>query len=128
VKDRSGTARLSSVVGGLLMVLFGAFVTKTGFELLFPSPTAGGEAFVNEGMIIVATGLLIAIGSEILARLPEQRRGWGAFVIVLALVGWVQAAAFAFGEGLPNLLLAASVGPVLAIFGGVLAIQSPSTD
>ena len=105
------------------MALFGAFVTKAGFDLLFPSRTAAGEAFVNEGMIIVAAGLLIVVGSEILYRIPEQRRAWAAFVIVLAVLGWVQSAAFVLGEGLSNMFFAASVGPILSLFGGILAIQ-----
>ena len=110
------------------MALFGAFVTKIGFDLLFPVRAGPGEAFVNEGMILIALGLLIAIGSDILYRILDQRRGWAAFVIVLAAIGWVQGAAFAFGEGQPNLFFAASVGPILSIFGGVLAMQSPSPE
>ena len=128
VKDRSSTARLSSLVGGLLMALFGAFVTKAGFDLLYPARTGAGEALVNEGMIILAAGLLILVGGGLLHQLTEQRRAWAAFVLALAILGWVQGAAFALGSGLPGLFFAASIGPILSLVGGILAFQRPPSE
>ena len=128
MKDRSSTARLSSLVGGLLMALFGAFVTKAGFDLLYPTRTGAGEALVNEGMIILAAGLLILAGGGILHQLTEQRRAWAAFVIALAILGWAQGAAFALGSELPGLFFAASIGPILSLVGGILAFQRPPSE
>ena len=128
MKDRSSTARLSSLVGGSLTALLGGFVTKAGFDLLFPSRTGAGEALVNEGMIIVAAGLLVVIGSDVFYRMPEQRRAWAAFVVALAILGWAQSAAVALGQGLSGLFFAASIGPILSLVGGILAFQRPPSE
>lgn len=110
------------------MALFGAFVTKAGFDLLYPSRTGAGEALVNEGMIVLAAGLLIVVGGGVIHAMSEQRRAWSAFVVALAFLGWAQAIAFILGSGLPELLFAASIGPILSLFGGVLGIQAPPAE
>ena len=113
-----------------MTAIFGAFVTKAGFDLLYPVRTGAGagEALVNEGMIILAAGLLILIGGGILHQMTAQRRAWAGFVIALAILGWAQGAAFALGSGLPGLFFAASIGPILSLVGGILAFQRPPSE
>src|SRR2546427_3257131 len=128
LRERAATAWLFSLVGGALMAVFGLFVTKAGFDLLYPRVTTNeGQALITQGMIIAAAGLLVLLGSAAFYFMPDQRRSWAALVVALSILGWLEAVSFAIGQAWNDLYLAISIGPVLGLTGGLLgAILRPA--
>ena len=124
LKERSGTGWLFSLVGGALTALFGAFVINTGFGKLLPlsGATDAGQTLVNEGMIIVAAGLLVLFGSVAFYAMPDQRRNWAGLVVALSILGWIESAAFVVSWNVGELYLAISIGPILGLLGGILGV------
>ena len=123
LREWAATGWLFSLVGGALLALFGALVTKSGFDLLYPTVTGTeGQAVVTQGMIIAAAGLLVLFGSAAFYLMPDQRRNWAVLVSALSVLGWAESGAFAIGQGWNELFLGISIGPVLGLIGGVLGM------
>jgi hypothetical protein len=95
-----------ALAGGIIVILAGLVVAALGAAVTFFLAGIGGIF----GLIGVFWGIMIIIFANLLRSRPEQHAGYGAAIIVFALLSWFGS----FGGF--------AIGFILALIGGILAI------
>ncbi len=124
-----------SAVGGFLTLALGLMLTNAGIELLLTrsadlifGQTAGlqlardEQVIVNWGIVDSAAGLLILVGAAALYFHPERKRKSSIGVVVLSVIGWFGYALVSSIQGFYPVFLGLSVGPFLALVGGLVGL------
>ena len=112
--EKPTAAMVLSIIGGIFILLWGAFLTWVGVEAQSLSFGVYGGGLTLIGGIEDICGLLIVVFGVLLYVSPEHHVPYGVLVLVLSVVSLV---------GLGGLI----IGFILALIGGILGIVHKPT-
>jgi hypothetical protein len=123
--EKPTAAMVLSIIGGIFVILGGAFIAFVG-SLFFsipgttgttgPSTTGIASVVVIVGVIGIIMGLIMIVGGVMMNSNPQSHTMWGVIVLVLSILSWGTAAGGLF------------IGFLLGLIGGILALTfKPST-
>jgi len=114
--DKPTAAMVLSLIGGICVIIGGAFIAFVGslvssFGYLANGGTSGGSTVTAFGVVGIIMGLIMVVGSFMLYSKPTRAKMWGIIILVLSILSWVTAVG-----GLV-------IGFILGLIGGILAIM-----
>ena len=114
--DKPTAAMVLSLIGGICVILGGAFIAFVGslvssFGYLANGGTSGGATVTAFGVVGIIMGLIMIAGSFMLYSKPTSAKMWGIIILILSILSWVTAVG-----GLV-------IGFILGLIGGILAIM-----
>jgi hypothetical protein len=104
-----------AMTGGAMLLTLGFQTTVLGFGYV----TRVNESILNDGAIVLMAGFLILIGGAISRAKPEMHSRWSITVIVMSVIGWLALVHVGVQFGMSLGLVGLSIGPLLALVGGV---------
>lgn len=115
--EKPTAAMVLSIIGGIFVILGGAFIAFVG-SLFFslPMSTTGtsatgiASAVVVVGVIGIIMGLIMIVGGVMINSNPQSHTMWGVIILILSILSWITAAGGIF------------IGFLLGLIGGILAI------
>lgn len=99
-------ASILSLIGGIIIIIFGAFFAIVGAGLTSQIGGVGGLF----GLFGMVTGVLVIIGAVKMRSRPEQHIIWGVVVIAFSILSWIGSLG-GFG-----------IGFIIGLIGGILGI------
>ncbi len=122
--EKPTAAMVLSIIGGICVILGGAFIAFVG-SLFFSLPgttTTGasasgiGSIVVVVGIIGIIMGLIMVVGGVMMNANPQSHTMWGVIVLILSILSWGTAAGGFF------------IGFLLGLIGGILALTFKPTS
>jgi small basic protein len=104
-----------AMTGGAMMLILGFQTTVLGFGYLFRV----NESILNDGAVVLMASFLILIGGAISRARPEMDSRWSITVIVMSVIGWLALVHVGQQFGMSIGLIGLSIGPLLALVGGI---------
>ncbi len=116
--DKPTAAMVLSLIGGIFVIIGGAFIAFVGS--LIGSLNVSGAASASStalglGVVGIIMGLIMIVGAFMMYSKPTSAKMWGVIVLILAIISWVTAVGGLF------------IGFLLGLIGGILALTFKPT-
>lgn len=111
--DKPTAAMVLSLIGGIFVILGGAFLAFAGSLIGSFNVTGAASASATVlalGIVGVIMGLIMVVGGFMMHSKPTSAKMWGVIVLILAIISWVTAIGGFF------------IGFLLGLIGGILAL------
>src|SRR6266849_88264 len=92
--DKPTAAMVLSLIGGIFVILGGAFLAFAGSLIGSFNVTGAASASATVlalGIVGVIMGLIMVVGGFMMYSKPTSTKMWGVIVLILAIVSWVTA-------------------------------------
>jgi len=111
--DKPTAAMVLSLIGGIFVIIGGAFIAFIGSLIGSLNVAGSGSASSTAlalGIVGVIMGLIMVVGAFMMYSKPTSAKMWGVIVLILSIISWVTAAGGLF------------IGFLLGLIGGILAL------
>ncbi len=116
--DKPTAAMVLSLIGGIFVIIGGAFIAFVGSligSLNVSGSASASTAALGLGVVGIIMGLIMIVGAFMMYSKPTSAKMWGVIVLILAIISWVTAVGGLF------------IGFLLGLIGGILALTFKPT-